>query len=39
MRKPRIRLNAKRVTGQDIMVLAVGSSVMIWAGVLHHLLT
>lgn len=38
MRKLRSKLASKRISGQDIMVAAVGSSVLIWAGVLNFLL-
>lgn len=38
MRKYRIKQFSKRITGQEMMVIAVGSSVLIWAGVLNFLL-
>ena len=37
MRKERKKPAARRITGQDLMVIAVGSSVLIWAGVLKFL--
>jgi hypothetical protein len=38
MRKYRIKQFSKRITGQEMLVIAVGSSVLIWAGVLNFLL-
>lgn len=38
MRKPKIKLLSKRLTGQEIMLIAVAGSVVFWAGVLHMLL-
>jgi hypothetical protein len=38
MRKLRSKIASKRISGQELMVAAVGSSVLIWAGVLNYLL-
>lgn len=38
MLRPSTRPILARITGQEIMAVAVGSSVLIWAGVLNFLL-
>jgi hypothetical protein len=39
MRKAKSKLLSKRLTGQEIMLIAVAGSVIFWAAVLHMLLT
>ena len=39
MQKQRSVPLSKRLTGQQIALIAVASNVLVWAGVLHYLMT